>query len=136
MLDIDFFKKFNDEYGHLIGDEVLRIVGSNLKQTLKGRDFAARYGGEEFIVLLPNTTLDNTCVVAEKIREEISKNRLKIKKTGQSIGNITVSIGVSEIHERDTAISLVERADAALYLAKDFGRDNVKSEKDLKSATA
>jgi len=133
MLDIDFFKKFNDQYGHQIGDEVLCIVGSNLKRNLKGKDFSARYGGEEFIILLPNTTLDNACVVADQIREEISTKRLKIKKTGQTIGNITVSMGVSEIRERDTAMSVVERADAALYLAKDSGRNNVKSENDLKS---
>ncbi|MGA9176323.1 MAG: diguanylate cyclase [Desulfobacterales bacterium] len=134
MLDIDFFKKFNDQYGHHIGDEVLSIVGSNLRGNLKGKDFPARYGGEEFIILLPNTPLDNACAVADQIRKEISKKRLKIKKTGQTIGNITVSIGVSKIHERDTAISVVERADVALYLAKDSGRNNVKSEKDLKSA--
>jgi diguanylate cyclase len=133
MLDIDFFKKFNDQYGHQIGDEVLSIVGSNLRGNLKGKDFPARYGGEEFIILLPNTPLDNACVVADQIRKEITKKRLKIKKTGQTIGNITVSIGVSEICERDTTMSVVERADAALYLAKNSGRNNVKSEKDLKS---
>ena len=134
MLDIDFFKKFNDQYGHQIGDEVLGIVGSNLKKNLKGKDFSARDGGEEFIILLLNTPLDNACVVANQIREEISKKRLKIKKTGQTIGNITISMGVSEISERDTIMSVVERADAALYLSKDSGRNNVKSEKDLKLA--
>jgi diguanylate cyclase len=134
MLDIDFFKKFNDQYGHQIGDEVLSIVGANLKKNLKGKDFQARYGGEEFIILLPNTRLNNACVVADQLRADISKKRLKIKKSGQTMGNITVSIGVSEIRERDTAISVVERADAALYLAKDSGRNNVKSEKDLELA--
>jgi diguanylate cyclase len=134
MLDIDFFKKFNDQYGHQIGDEVLCIVGSILKKSLKGKDFPARYGGEEFIILLPNTTLDNACVIADQIREEISQKRLKIKKTGQTIGNITVSVGVSEFCKRDTTMSVVERADAALYLAKDSGRNNVKSEKDFKSS--
>jgi diguanylate cyclase len=133
MLDIDFFKKFNDQYGHQIGDEVLSIVGSNLRRSLKGKDFPARYGGEEFIILLQDTLLDNACVVADQIRKEISKKRLKIKKTGQTIGNITVSIGVSEICERDTTLTVVGRADDALYLAKDSGRNNVKSEKDLKS---
>ena len=132
MLDIDFFKKFNDQYGHHIGDEVLSIVGSNLRNNLKGRDFPARYGGEEFIILLPNTALDNAYVLADQMRKELSKKRLKIKKTGQIIGNITVSMGVSEIRERDTTMSVVERADAALYLAKNSGRNNVKSEKDLK----
>ena len=134
MLDIDYFKKFNDQYGHQVGDEVLRIVGSHLKENLKGKDFPSRYGGEEFIVLLPNTKLDKAYIVAEQIRETISKKRLKIKKTGQALGNITVSVGVSEIREGDTAISVVERADSALYLAKDSGRNNVKSEKDFESA--
>jgi len=134
MMDIDFFKKFNDQYGHHIGDEVLSIVGSNLKKNLKGKDFSARYGGEEFIALLPNTTLHNACVVADQIREEISKKRLKIKKTGQTIGNITISMGASKIRKGDSVISVVERADAALYMAKDTGRNNVKSEKDLELA--
>ena len=133
MLDIDYFKKFNDQYGHQVGDEVLRIVGAHLKKNLKGKDFPSRYGGEEFIVLLPNTKLDKAYIVAEQIRETISKKRLKIKKTGQALGNITVSVGVSEIREGDTAISVVERADSALYLAKDSGRNNVKSEKDFES---
>lgn len=136
IMDIDFFKKFNDQYGHHIGDEVLSIVGSNLRKNLKGKDFSARYGGEEFIALLPNTTLGNACIVANQIREEISKKRLKIKKTGQTIGNITISMGVSKIRNGDSVISVVERADAALYMAKDSGRNNVKSEKDLKSETA
>jgi len=134
MLDIDYFKKFNDQYGHQVGDEVLRIVGSHLKKNLKGKDFPSRYGGEEFIVLLPDTKLDKAYIVAEQIRENISKKRLQIKKTGQALGNITVSVGVSEIREGDTAISVVERADSALYLAKDSGRNNVKSEKDFESA--
>ena len=133
MLDIDYFKKFNDQYGHQVGDQVLRIVGSNLKENLKGKDFPSRYGGEEFIVLLPNTKLDKANIVAEQLRKNISENGLKIKKTGQSLGTITVSVGVSEIRAGDTAISVVERADAALYLAKDSGRDNVKSEKDVES---
>lgn len=134
MLDIDYFKKFNDKYGHQVGDEVLCIVGGHLKETLKGKDFPARYGGEEFIALLPNTKLDNAYIVADQIRESLSNKILKIKKTGQDLGNITVSVGVSEIRKGDTAISVVERADAALYLAKDSGRNNVKSEKDFESA--
>ena len=133
MLDIDYFKKFNDQYGHQVGDQVLRIVGSNLKENLKGKDFPSRYGGEEFIVLLPNTKLDKANIVAEQLRKIISEKGLKIKKTGKSLGTITVSVGVSESRAGDTAISVVERADAALYLAKDSGRDNVKSEKDVES---
>ena len=133
MLDIDFFKKFNDRYGHKIGDEVLRKVGTTLYESLKGRDFPARYGGEEFIVLLPNTILDNTCIVAEQIREQLSEKRVKLVKTGKDLGNITVSLGVSEIRSGDSIDTVVERADKALYLAKDSGRNNFKSEKDLNS---
>lgn len=131
MLDIDFFKKFNDTYGHKIGDGVLQKVGTTLYECLKGRDFPARYGGEEFIVLLPNTILDNACIVAEQIRQQISEKRIKLVKTGKDLGNITVSLGVSEIKAGDSTDTVVERADKALYLAKGSGRNNFKSEKDL-----
>ena len=134
LLDIDYFKKFNDQYGHQVGDEVLRIVGGHLMENLKGKDFPSRYGGEEFVVLLPNTKLDNANAVAEQIRESISNKRLKIKETGQELDNITISAGVAEIHNGDTAISVIKRADAALYLAKNSGRNNVKSEADIESA--
>jgi diguanylate cyclase len=133
MVDIDFFKSFNDKYGHQTGDEVLRIVGSMLHDTLKGRDFPARYGGEEFVVLLPTTPVKNASIVAEQIRKTISAQKLKVVKTGESLGNITVSLGVSEINSGDTMDSVIERADKALYLAKDAGRNNVKSERDLES---
>jgi len=136
MLDIDHFKRFNDHYGYQVGDEVLWIVESHLKENLKDKDFPSRYGGEEFIVLLLNTKLDKANIVAEQIRENISKKGLKIKKTEQSLGNITVSVGVSEFREGDTAASVVERADSALYLAKDSGRNNVKLEKDVESMAA
>ncbi len=133
MVDIDFFKSFNDKYGHQTGDEVLRIVGSMLHDTLKGKDFPARYGGEEFVVLLPMTGLKNACTVAEQIRKTISAKNFKVIKTGESLGNLTVSLGVSEIKSGDTIDSVIERADRALYLAKETGRDNVKSERDLQS---
>ena len=131
MVDIDFFKKFNDTYGHKIGDEVLHIVGSTLMESVKGKDFAARYGGEEFIVLLPDTILSNASIVGEQIREALSGKSLKLKKTGQKIENITASFGVSQIHPDDTIDAVIERADRALYHAKDSGRNTVKTEKDL-----
>jgi diguanylate cyclase len=131
MLDIDYFKKFNDQYGHQIGDEVLSLVGWQLRENLKGKDFPARYGGEEFVVLLPNTKMDQACIVAEHLREIISKRKLKIKKTGQDLGIITASLGVSQIDRQDSAESVLARADAALYLAKKSGRNTVKCETDL-----
>lgn len=131
MLDVDFFKSFNDKWGHKIGDEVLRKVGDTLHDGLKGGDFPARYGGEEFVVLLPRTTLHNARIVAEQIRRRISEKKLKRVSTGESLGTITVSLGVSQMREGDTVDSMVDRADKALYLAKQSGRNNVKSEEDL-----
>ena len=131
MLDIDLFKKLNDSYGHRIGDEVLALVGARLKECVKGKDFIARYGGDEFIVLLPMTTLKQTTIVAENIRKDMIEKQLKLKKTGEKIGSISVSMGVSQIHSSDTINSVIERADEALYLAKSAGGNNIKSENDL-----
>ena len=131
MLDIDFFKKFNDTYGHQVGDQVLKIVGSTLHKSLKGGDFPARYGGEEFIVILPETDITNACIVAENIRKNIESGKRKISKTGEKLSPITVSLGVAQINASDTVESLIERSDKAMYLAKDSGRNNVKSESDL-----
>jgi diguanylate cyclase len=131
MLDIDFFKKFNDTYGHKIGDEVLNIVGTTLKECIKGKDLAARYGGEEFAVLLPATTLANALTLAEQIRREFESKTLKLKKTGERIGNISCSLGIAQIQAHDTTDTVVERADQALYLAKHSGRNNVKTEREL-----
>jgi diguanylate cyclase len=131
MVDIDLFKKFNDTYGHTIGDDVLQFVGSLLYDNLKGRDFPARYGGEEFIVLLPSTVLDNACIVAEEIRRRLSDKKLKHARTGESLGKVTASLGVAQIAPGDTINSLLDRADKAVYKAKNSGRNNVKSEKDL-----
>ena len=131
MMDIDHFKAFNDKYGHRVGDEVLQIVGTTLLETVKGKDFASRYGGEEFTVLLPNTELNNACVIAEQIRKEISGKRLKIKDTGEYIPKITISLGVAQICTDDDVDSLLKRSDKALYLAKNSGRNNTKSEQDL-----
>lgn len=131
MLDIDLFKKLNDSYGHRIGDEVLAIVGTRLKECVKGKDFIARYGGDEFVVLLPMTTLKKTAIVAENIRRDMNEKQLKIKRTGERIGSISVSLGVSQIHSSDTINSVIERADEALYLAKSAGGNTVKSENDI-----
>lgn len=131
MLDIDRFKKINDTYGHKVGDKVLEFIGQTLTGSVKGRDVPARYGGEEFIVLLPATGREDACKLAESIRKQVSGKTLKITKTQKTIGVITLSCGVAQVSEGDTSDSLVDRADQALYLAKENGRDNVKSEKDL-----
>lgn len=126
MVDVDHFKAFNDKYGHLIGDEVLKIVAKALTDSVKGKDIVARYGGEEFAVLLPNTPLGGAMIVAESIRKAIATKELKRKDTGENYGQITVSIGVA-IHQpaSDTIPLLIKRADDALYRAKKSGRNCV-----------
>jgi diguanylate cyclase len=131
MMDIDHFKKVNDTYGHKVGDSVLEFVGHTLTGSVKGRDIPARYGGEEFALLLPATDCEGACKLAESIRNQIRSKTLKITKTQKTIGVVTVSCGVAEIRDDDTVDSVVDRADQALYLAKESGRDRVKSEQDL-----
>jgi diguanylate cyclase len=126
MIDIDDFKGFNDRYGHLTGDSVLRLVGSALTQSIKGQDLAARYGGEEFAVILPHTRLEGAVSVAESLRLKVMRRELKRRSTGERLGVITVSIGVATHRPGERSASLVERADACLYEAKRAGRNCTK----------
>jgi diguanylate cyclase len=129
MIDIDHFKHFNDNFGHLIGDEVLKIVAKTLIDTLKGMDCVARYGGEEFAVILPKTPMVGGMVVAEAIRKTIAGKELKRKTTGENFGVITVSIGVAGFRPADDSpTSLIARADEALYISKNSGRNRVNQE--------
>jgi diguanylate cyclase len=130
MFDIDHFKSFNDSYGHLTGDQVLRLVGMSLKQTIKGQDITARYGGEEFAVVLPSTALRQALTVADHIRRAIMAKELKKKSTGEILGRVTISVGVSMLQPGDDTDSLIERADACLYAAKRNGRNRVVCEAD------
>jgi diguanylate cyclase len=130
IFDIDHFKSFNDSYGHLTGDQVLRLVAMSLKQTIKGQDITARYGGEEFAVLLPNTGLRQALTVADNIRRAVMAKELKKKSTGEILGRVTVSVGVSILKPGDDTYSLIERADACLYAAKRAGRNRVICEVD------
>jgi len=125
LSDIDHFKKFNDTYGHLTGDQVLRLVAASLKQNLKGRDVAARYGGEEFAMLLPRTTLSGGVTVAEHIRHAAMSKELIRRSTGETLGRVTISLGVAAWRKGDTMTSLLERADSCLYAAKHAGRNCV-----------
>lgn len=130
LFDIDHFKSFNDSYGHLTGDQVLRLVGLSLKQTIKGQDITARYGGEEFAVVLPDTALRQALTVADHIRRAVMAKELKKKSTGEILGRVTISVGVSMLKEGDDTDALIERADACLYAAKRNGRNRVICEAD------
>ena len=122
MLDIDFFKKVNDTYGHLAGDFILKEVANTLKNTIRDSDFCGRFGGEEFIILLPNTKLTGALKLAERIRNIIENKEFNFN--GEKIP-ITVSIGITSASKHDNVSSLIERADTALYDAKRNGRNRV-----------
>ena len=130
LTDIDHFKNFNDSFGHLTGDQVLRLVAMALKQNVKGHDTTARYGGEEFAVILPNTALRSAITVADHIRRTVMTKELMKRSTGEHLGRVTVSIGVATLRNTDTLQSLIERADGCLYAAKRHGRNRVICETD------
>ena len=130
VIDIDHFKRINDTFGHLVGDSVLNIAAGMIKDFIKGKDLAARYGGEEFIVLLPNTPLEGAVTVADQIRNGFETKQWKKKDTGEIIGSVTVSIGVSLYRSEETAETFIQRADKALYFSKENGRNQVTSEED------
>jgi diguanylate cyclase len=131
LADIDHFKDFNDTYGHLVGDQVLRLVAASLKQSVKGRDLAARYGGEEFAIILKATGTADAVAVAEDIRRGVMSRQLVKRSSGESLGRVTLSIGVATWREGDGAKDLIERADTCLYAAKRGGRNRVVAEDNL-----
>jgi diguanylate cyclase (GGDEF)-like protein len=127
MLDIDFFKKINDEFGHLVGDDVLQAFAQRLREFLRSGDFCARYGGEEFVVVLPETTLPTALEVAERIRKGVGELPLLDKPKVQ----VTVSIGVATMAQGQSINELFAAADAAVYRAKNSGRDQVRMHMDM-----
>lgn len=130
FVDIDDFKKFNDKYGHLIGDEVLKFIANILKRNLKGKDIIARFGGEEIIILVTNTPYKNVVMLAEYLRQEIASKRLIIKNKKEKLPQITVSMGVAELKKDESIESLIERADKLMYHSKTHGKNRVTSEFD------
>lgn len=133
MLDIDFFKKFNDSYGHQTGDEVLKLLATTMNKAVKGDDICARYGGEEFAIILPRTGLQGALKVAEGIRDRISSKKLVNRTTNQDLGKVTVSIGAGLFEFGEPLANFIKRTDQALYKAKALGRDRVVSQDELKS---
>lgn len=132
--DIDHFKKFNDTWGHQTGDQVLRLVADVMNNNVKGQDLLARYGGEEFAILLPDTSLKNANMLANRIREAVHSRRLKKRRTNEDLGVVTMSIGVAMLDRNDSMETLIERADKCLYAAKDAGRNCVIDEEEFARA--
>lgn len=131
LTDIDHFKKFNDTFGHQTGDQVLRLVALAVKQNVKNDDVPCRYGGEEFAILLPGTSLEDAKTIAERIRAAVQSKELVKRSTGENLGRVTISIGISTLQPGDTPHALISRADEAMYLAKRSGRNQVKTEVEL-----
>ena len=122
MIDIDFFKKVNDTYGHAAGDEVLREVAARIKTHLRESDIPSRYGGEEFAVLLPYTHIEEAKIVGERLRKAVESKPVELDN--QTI-NVTISMGLAEYNRKESGEELFERADKALYEAKTSGRNRV-----------
>lgn len=123
MLDIDFFKKVNDSYGHMAGDEVIRHISALIKHHVRETDTAGRYGGEEFTILLPDTDLKNAYILAERLRKAVAS---AIVKYNDIELNYTISLGIAEVSETFSSYEVwIECADSALYKAKESGRNKV-----------
>lgn len=127
IADIDHFKAFNDEHGHLFGDNVLKLVASTLNKFVKRNDILARFGGEEFLLLLPQTSRANGVKVAESLRKKIQSLAIKKKNSDEFLGQITLSLGVSELEFEQQLTEGIDLADQALYQSKHSGRNCVNS---------
>ncbi len=123
IADIDLFKRINDNYGHLTGDNVLKLLSKLLQKHIKGKDIAGRFGGEEFIMVLPETKMNGGFILAEQIRTSLEKIRWQSKSSGKDIGTITISLGVAQFIPGEDLDALIARADKALYAAKENGRN-------------
>jgi diguanylate cyclase (GGDEF)-like protein len=124
MFDIDYFKEVNDTYGHPTGDVVLKTLTQTVTQNIREADMLFRWGGEEFLIILPECDLATTQSIAEKIRQAVEEQEIRF--AGKSL-SISISLGVASLKEKDTSGDLINRADKALYLAKDKGRNRVES---------
>lgn len=127
MVDIDNFKKYNDSFGHLQGDEALRTVTRAIDSTTRTKDFVARYGGEEFLIALPNTHTKEGEIMAERIRKSVEIAEVKpiVKELKKGYEHVTISLGVTEIRKGESVKEFLDRADTALYKAKRTGKNKI-----------
>lgn len=125
MVDIDYFKKVNDQYGHLAGDKVLKFFAHYLKENIRPYDSVGRYGGEEFLIFLPDASLTDAHVIMERLRKELSNQPIEITNEGTATLNITASFGISLMSKNHPPSQAIENADIAMYEAKSNGRNKV-----------
>jgi diguanylate cyclase len=123
LIDIDHFKHFNDNFGHQLGDHVLRLIAGVLAKGVRQNDFAGRYGGEELVAVLPGADLQVCRTIAERIRTTIADRQIIRRSTGEVIAKVTVSIGIAQFVLGETITGLFARCDRALYMAKHNGRN-------------
>lgn len=125
LIDIDHFKRVNDNWGHQTGDQVLRLVAATLTASVRAGDFVARYGGEEFGVIMPGTAVSTAYEVADRVRKAFEGRQIVARNTGKTIGGVTVSAGGACYEPGERLSDWIERADQALYAAKKGGRNRV-----------
>jgi diguanylate cyclase (GGDEF)-like protein len=125
ILDVDFFKQVNDTYGHLVGDRILQLLSARLRNNLRFQDIPFRYGGEEFVIILPNTTGEKALLVARRLNSIVNQEPFTINN--QLTINVTISLGIASLQDGDDddGISMLDRADKSLLLAKVTGRNRV-----------
>ncbi|CAH1198632.1 Diguanylate cyclase (GGDEF) domain-containing protein [Candidatus Nitrotoga sp. BS] len=133
MIDLDFFKRVNDTHGHLVGDIVLRLTAERIKAAVRDFDMVGRFGGEEFTVILANADMALAMIIAERIRQDVAESPFHAK--GHLI-ELTISIGVAMLRPGETREAILERADVALYEAKQEGRNRVVVAEDLEQAVS
>lgn len=125
FLDIDHFKRFNDSFGHRMGDEVLRLVAQSLERFFHGFGFPTRWGGEEFVIAVPGRTAAEVAEIAERFRMFIASRTVRARQSHREVGRITLSFGVAQLRRGEAASDLIDRADAMLYRSKSEGRNRV-----------
>lgn len=128
LLDIDRFKRVNDQYGHIVGDQVLRLVATELRRLVRVEDVLCRYGGEEFAILFSDTNREECIAIVERVRAGVAKHKLVNRRKGDLIGSVTLSAGLAKLEPGDDFEAAVDRADRLLYTAKQQGRDRLVSQ--------
>jgi len=128
LIDIDHFKRFNQLYGHPMGDNLVRLLGRRVTDQARGRDTAARFGGDKFALIMPGSSLSEAIAMSEQIRQDLERRPVVNRNTGQSFGMVTCSIGVAFYRQDEAAGDLVDRVELALHQSKLNGRNTVRAE--------